>query len=173
MPQQEGLLDLLTAPQYLRFVGRFYGLDAATVERRAAELLATLDLAPAPGTLVRELSFGMRKKLALAAALLHAPRLLFLDEPFEGIDPLAGRTVRDLLARLQSRGVTLVMSSHALEIVERLCDRVAILERGRLIAAGTMAEVRRGGAGGAVPATLEEVFVDLMGGARKGELSWL
>ena len=170
MPQQEGLLELLTGPQYLRLAGRLYGLDTREVERRAAELLATLELVPAPAALVRDYSYGMRKKLALAAALLHGPELVFLDEPFEGLDPLATRTVRDLLVLLRERGVTLLMSSHGLDVVERLCERVAILDRGRLVAHGTLAELR---AAHGEFATLEDLFVRLHGGARAGELSWL
>lgn len=170
MPQQEGLLELLTGGQYLRLAGRLYGVERRELERRAGELLAMLELADASGTLVRDYSYGMRKKLALAAALLHGPEMVFLDEPFEGLDPLAVRTVRDLLLRLQARGVTLLMSSHGLAAVERLCDRIAILDRGRLLAEGTLAELAV--AHGAF-ASLEELFVALHGGARAGELSWL
>ena len=170
MPQQEGLLELLTGLQDLRFAGRLHGLPRAEVDRRAAELLDTLELAPGPGVLVRDYSYGMRKKLALAAALLHGPEMIFLDEPFEGLDPLAARTVRDLLARLRARGVTLLMSSHGLDLVARLCDEVAILEQGRLVAHGTLEELRQRHGDFA---DLEELFVRLHGGPRRGELSWL
>jgi len=170
MPQDDSLLEFLTATQYLTFVGRIQGLSDGVIARRAGELLETLDLAPGPGALVRDYSYGMKKKLGLAAALIHGPEVLFLDEPFEGIDPLTGRTIRDLLARLQETGVTILMSSHVLEIVERLCDPIAILEKGRLMGFGSLGELRdrHGGHG-----TLEELFVSLLGGARKGELSWL
>ena len=170
MPQSDGLLELLTGPQYLRFGGGLYGLGRAEVGRRAGELLDTLDLATAPGALVRDFSYGMRKKLALAAALVHRPEMLFLDEPFEGLDPLAVRTVRDLLARLRARGVTLLMSSHGLDVVERLCEEVAILEGGRLVAHGTLPALR---ARHGDFASLEDLFVALHGGARGGDLSWL
>ena len=170
MPQEDSLLDYLTAEQYLDFVGRIYGLAAGEIERRRGELLEPLALAPAPGTLVRDYSYGMKKKLGLAAALIHAPRMLFLDEPFEGIDPVASRTIRELLVGLPARGVTLVMTSHVLEIVEKLCDPIAILDRGRLLALGTLAELTAGATG---TGSLEERFVTLLGGARKGELSWL
>jgi ABC-2 type transport system ATP-binding protein len=167
MPEDMALLEFLTGPQYLRFVGRMYGLEEAVIDARQAELFDTLDLAPAPKTLVTDYSFGMKKKLALCAALIHGPKVVFLDEPFEGIDPVTSRTIKEILASLQKRGVTLVLTSHILEIVERLCPLIAILDEGRLKDFGTMEALReRGG-------TLESIFVDLVGGARKGELSWL
>jgi ABC-2 type transport system ATP-binding protein len=170
MPQEDGLLDCLTGRQYLDFVGRVYGLDAAEVERRTDELWQVLELVPGTGTLVREYSYGMKKKLALCAALVHDPEVVFLDEPFEGIDPVASRAIKDILRRLQHKGVTVLMSSHVLEVVERLCPRVAILDRGRLLGLGTVDELRarHGGAG-----NLEELFVELTGGARRSDLSWL
>lgn len=169
MPEDMALLDYLTGPQYLRFTGRMHGLEDAEIDRRAAELFETLDLAPAPGTLVADYSFGMKKKLALGAALLHGPRLLFLDEPFEGIDAVTSRTIKDLLAGLQRKGVTLVLTSHILEVVERLCPLIAILDEGRLLGFGPLEELRaREGAD-----SLEGLFLDLVGGARKGDLSWL
>lgn len=167
MPEDMALMEHLTGPQYLRFVGRMYGLDEATLDERQLELFETLDLAPAPRALVADYSFGMKKKLALSAALLHAPRLLFLDEPFEGIDPVTSRTIKELLLGLQRRGVTLVLTSHILEVVERLCPLIAILDQGRLLDFGPIEALQKGGQ------TLETRFVDLVGGARKGELSWL
>jgi ABC-2 type transport system ATP-binding protein len=116
---------------------------------------------------VADYSFGMKKKLALSAALIHAPRLVFLDEPFEGIDPVTSRTIKELLLGLQSKGVTLVLTSHILEVVERLCPLIAILDQGRLIDFGPIEEMGRGSG------SLESRFVELVGGARKGELSWL
>ncbi len=167
MPEDMALLEFLTGPQYLQFVGRMYGLEEAVIASRQAELFEKLDLAPAPKTLVTDYSFGMKKKLALCAALIHGPRMVFLDEPFEGIDPVTSRTIKEILASLQARGVTLVLTSHILEIVERLCPLIAILDEGRLKDFGTMEALRaRGG-------SLESIFVDLVGGARKGELSWL
>jgi len=170
MPQEESLLDFLTGPQFLLFVGRVHGLADDETRRRAAELFETLDLAPGPGALVCDFSYGMRKKLGLAAALIHGPEVLFLDEPFEGIDPVTGRTIRELLAGLQRKGTTILMSSHVLEVVEKLCGPIAILEKGRLLGFGPL-EALRGGRGG--DESLEELFVSLLGGARKGELSWL
>jgi ABC-2 type transport system ATP-binding protein len=167
MPEDMALLDMLTGPQYLRFVGRMYGLDAATIDARRAELFDTLDLAPGPKLLIADYSFGMKKKVALCAAILHGPRIVFLDEPFEGIDPVTSRTIKDILHSLQQRGVTLVLTSHILEVVEKLCPLIAILDEGRLKGFGTLDELRRGNE------SLEQLFVDLVGGAQKGELSWL
>jgi len=170
MPQDDSLLEYLTGSQFLRFVGGVHGLARDTVEQRSREIFATLDLDPPKGTLIRDFSYGMKKKLALGAALIHGPELLFLDEPFEGIDPVTSVTIRAILASLQSKGVTIVMSSHVLEIVERLCGTIAIIDKGRLLAFGSLDDLReRHGDFG----NLEELFLGLMGGARPGELSWL
>jgi len=167
MPEDMALLEFLTGPQYLRFVGRMYGLADAVIDARRLELFEKLDLDPAPKTLVTDYSFGMKKKLALCAALIHGPQVVFLDEPFEGIDPVTSRTIKEILASLQARGVTLVLTSHILEIVERLCPLIAILDEGRLLDFGPIGELRKGGG------SLESIFVDRVGGAQKGELSWL
>jgi ABC-2 type transport system ATP-binding protein len=170
MPQDESLLENLTGPQFLQFVGRIHGLDHGVIGERTTELFDTLELAPAEGAIVREYSYGMKKKLALGAALIHAPQVLFLDEPFEGIDPMISRTIRSILSATRSRGTTIIMSSHVLEIVERLCETIAIIDKGRLVAYGGLEELR--GRHGEF-ATLEELFVGLMGGERPGALSWL
>ena len=167
MPEDMALLDMLTGPQYLRFVGRMYGLEDAAIDGRRLELFDTLELAPGPRTLIAEYSFGMKKKVALCAALLHGPRMVFLDEPFEGIDPVTSRTIKDILLTLQQRGVTLVLTSHILEVVEKLCPLIAILDDGRLKGFGPLDDLKRGGE------SLEQLFVDLVGGTRKGALSWL
>lgn len=167
MPEDMALLELLTGPQYLRFVGRMYGLEEDVIDTRARELFDTLDLNPGPRTLVTDYSFGMKKKLALCSALLHAPKLVFLDEPFEGIDAITNRTIKDILLSLQQKGVTLVLTSHILEVVERLCPRIAIIDEGKLKAFGTHDELGRGAG------TLESLFVGLVGGEQKGSLSWL
>jgi ABC-2 type transport system ATP-binding protein len=167
MPEDMALLDMLTGPQYLRFVGRMYGMPDALIDGRRAELFDKLDLSVAPKTLLADYSFGMKKKVALCAALIHAPRMVFLDEPFEGIDPVTSRTIKDILHSLQQSGVTLVLTSHILEVVERLCPLIAILDEGRLKGFGTLDELRRGSE------SLEQLFVDLVGGAQKGALSWL
>ncbi|WP_243288402.1 ABC transporter ATP-binding protein [Geothrix terrae] len=167
MPEDMALLDMLTGPQYLRFVGRMYGMPDALIDGRREELFDTLDLAPGPKTLIADYSFGMKKKVALCAALIHGPQVVFLDEPFEGIDPVTSRTIKDILQSLQQRGVTLVLTSHILEVVEKLCPLIAILDEGRLKGFGPLDELRRGGE------SLEQLFVGLVGGAQKGALSWL
>lgn len=169
MPEEMALLDRLSGPQYLRFVGRMYGLPDATIDERRADLFDVLDLHPEPGTLLCDYSYGMKKKVALCAALMHRPRLLFLDEPFEGIDPVTSRTIRSMLEALRRRGATLILTSHVLEIVEKTCTEVAILDEGRLRGSGTLDELRARHGG----QSLDSLFVDLMGGARAGELSWL
>ncbi len=167
MPEDMALLDMLSGPQYLRFVGRMYGMPDALIDGRREELFDKLDLAVPPKQLIADYSFGMKKKVALCAALIHGPRMVFLDEPFEGIDPVTSRTIKDILHSLQQSGVTLVLTSHILEVVERLCPLIAILDEGRLKGFGTLEELRRGSE------SLEQLFVNLVGGAQKGELSWL
>lgn len=169
MPEEMALLEYLTGPQYLRFVSRMYGLEDAVGDLRREELFAKLDLAPAPKTLVADYSYGMKKKLAFCAAILHGPQVVFLDEPFEGIDAVTSRTIKDILKALQSRGATLILTSHIMEVVEKLCPLIAILDEGRLLGFGPLDDLRtRGGA-----ANLESLFVDLVGGVQTGELSWL
>ena len=167
MPEDMALLDMLTGPQYLRFVGRMYGMPEALIDARREELFDKLDLAVAPKLLLTDYSFGMKKKVALCAALIHGPRMVFLDEPFEGIDPVTSRTIKDILHSLQQSGVTLVLTSHILEVVEQLCPLIAILDEGRLKGFGPLEDLKRGGE------SLEQLFMDLVGGAQKGELSWL
>ncbi len=167
MPEDMALLEMLRGPQYLRFVGRMYGLDDAAIDARAAELFETLDLKPARKALISEYSFGMKKKLALCAALIHGPRVLFLDEPFEGIDAVTNRTIKEILLSLQKRGVTVVLTSHILEVVEQLCPLIAIIDEGKLKGFGALETLTQSGE------SLESHFVGLVGGGRKGELSWL
>jgi ABC-2 type transport system ATP-binding protein len=167
MPEDMALLEMLTGPQYLRFVGRMYGIDDALIDSRTGELFETLDLKPGPKTLIGEYSFGMKKKVALCAALIHGPRLLFLDEPFEGIDAVTNRTIKDILLSLQKKGVTLVLTSHILEVVERLCPLIGIIDEGKLKGFGPIDTLRGAGE------SLESLFVELVGGAQKGALSWL
>jgi ABC-2 type transport system ATP-binding protein len=167
MPEDMALLEMLTGAQYLQFVGRMYNMSDETILGRTNELFEKLDLAAGPKTLVGDYSFGMKKKLALSAALIHAPKIVFLDEPFEGIDPDTSRTIKDILNALSSKGTTIVLTSHILEVVEKLCPLVAIMDKGKLLGFGPMDDLKKGGA------SLEAAFVDLVGGARKGELSWL
>src|SRR6202142_3508095 len=139
-----GLFERLTGLEYLRFVGRMYGLDRGTTEKRAEELLEFMQLADREKTLIADYSHGMQKKLALAAAVIHGPRILFLDEPFEGVDAIASGTLKAMLQRMIARGATIFLTSHVLEIVERLCTDVAIIHRGRLVAQGSLEELRAG-----------------------------
>jgi ABC-2 type transport system ATP-binding protein len=152
-------------PLYERLTGE--------VRRRSEELLAFLSLEEDAGRLIVDYSQGMRKKLALAAALIHNPRALFLDEPLNGIDPISGRVVSDLLRRLAAKGVTLFFTSHVLEQVEKLCDEVAVIDRGRLVAQGTLDEIRRQREVGR-DASLEEVFLKLVAAdVTRQDLEWI
>jgi ABC-2 type transport system ATP-binding protein len=157
-------------------------LHRQEIAERAAELLDLMELDAEPKKLVVEYSHGMKKKLSLACALIHRPEILFLDEPFEGIDAIASRTLKDLLSRLTARGLTVFLTSHVLEIVERLCTDIAIISAGRLVASGSLDELRRGitiegdGQQPASPLSLEDYFIRVIGGARTtGEdvLGWL
>jgi ABC-2 type transport system ATP-binding protein len=179
VPEGMGLFDRLTGKEYLQFVGRMYGLDRATTSKRAEELLEFMQLADREKSLVADYSHGMQKKLALAAAVIHGPRILFLDEPFEGVDALAAGALKSLLGRMTERGVTIFLTSHVLEIVERLCSHVAIIHKGRLVAQGSLEELRAG-----IPSaegekkTLEEIFLSIVGQSggeqsRLEELTWL
>jgi ABC-2 type transport system ATP-binding protein len=156
-----------------------YGLDRATTRQRSEELLEFMQLADRPKSVIADYSHGMQKKLALAAAVIHGPRILFFDEPFEGVDALAAGALKALLGRMTERGVTIFLTSHVLEIVERLCSHVAIIHKGRLVAQGSLAELRAGTAGKeAVQTTLEEIFLSIVGQDGSGrpqmeELSWL
>ena len=168
LPDEFRLFDRLTGRELLEYCGLLRGLAPELVAGRAAELLDVLDLRDAAHTLVVDYSTGMRKKVALAAALLHGPSVLFLDEPFEAVDPVSTRVIRSVLERFTDRGGTVVFSSHVMEVVERLCDRVAIMHQGRIIAEGPTDELRDG-------RRLEDVFVDLVGAgeADSGALGWL
>jgi ABC-2 type transport system ATP-binding protein len=182
VPEGMALLGRLTAPEYLRFVGRMYGLDRDTTRSRSEELLDFMNLANEPKKLITDFSHGMQKKLALAAAVIHGPKLLFLDEPFEGVDAIAAGTLKAMLQGMIQRGATIFLTSHVLEIVERLCSHVAIIHKGRLVANGSLQELRdgvalrRAEAGGEEKLTLEQIFLNVVGGDQSEatpELSWL
>jgi ABC-2 type transport system ATP-binding protein len=160
VPEDLALFDRLTGSETLEFVGRVHGLPSATIRSRTAELLEVMDLARAADTPVGDYSHGMRKKIALAAALLGAPRLLFLDEPFEGIDAVASHQIRNLLLSFVRGGGTIFLTSHILEIVERLSDHVGVIHRGKLVAQGPLDALRAGREGGG---TLEQIFLELVG----------
>ncbi|HKQ61850.1 MAG TPA: ABC transporter ATP-binding protein [Candidatus Polarisedimenticolaceae bacterium] len=173
LPEELALFDRLSAAETLSFVGQVHGLAPATIRERSTELLSLMELGGAGDTLVTDYSHGMRKKLSLAAALLPAPRVLFLDEPFEGIDAVASRQIRRLLLSFVQGGGTIFLTSHILEIVERLCDRIGVIHRGRIVAEGPLEELRRGGVAGG--RTLEELFLELVGAsaAEAPALDWL
>ena len=179
VPEGMGLFERLTGIEYLRFVGRMYGLDKPTTEKRAEELLEFMQLADREKTLIADYSHGMQKKLALAAAVIHGPRILFLDEPFEGVDALAAGALKALLGRMTERGITIFLTSHVLEIVERLCSHVAIIHKGRLVAQGSLEELRSGVPGvEGEKKTLEQIFLSIVGqsGSEQSsleELTWL
>jgi len=161
------LYDRLTGEQLITFSGELFGLDRATLRERTADLLRLLDLEGAAGTIVADFSAGMTKKIALAAALVHSPRLLVLDEPFESVDPVSAANIRDILDGFVKAGGTVVVSSHSMDLVQRMCDHVAIVAAGRVLVAGTIDEVRGSG-------DLEQRFLDLVGGRRQGESpAWL
>jgi ABC-2 type transport system ATP-binding protein len=196
VPEGMALFGRLTGSEYLNFVGRMYGLDRATAAKRTAELLDFMQLVDQPKALVTDYSHGMQKKLALAAAVIHGPKILFLDEPFEGVDAIASNTLKSMLQNMIARGATIFLTSHVLEIVERLCSHVAIIHRGQLVAQGSLEELRAGVEAQAAAAlttagapheidapapapgeklTLEQIFLRIVGGTRRAdqELSWL
>jgi ABC-2 type transport system ATP-binding protein len=170
VPEDLALFDRLTGAETLSFVGQVHGLDAESVRTRTDELLSLMDLQGAQNDLIADYSHGMRKKIALSSALLPAPRLLFLDEPFEGIDAIASRQIKDLLLHFVRGGGTVFLTSHILEIVDRLCDHIGIISKGRLVAQGPMDSLR-GEAGG----TIEAKFLELVGAdpAQRPALDWL
>jgi len=184
VPEDMALFGRLTGAEFLNFAGRMYGLDRATATQRATDLLEFMQLADQPKKLVTDYSHGMQKKLALAAAVIHGPKVLFLDEPFEGVDTIAAGTLKSMLQRMIVRGITIFLTSHVLEIVERLCSHVAIIHQGHLVAQGSLEEIRLGveaqttagdGSASAKRMTLEEIFLHAVGGSRQPdqELSWL
>jgi ABC-2 type transport system ATP-binding protein len=191
VPEGMALFGRLTGSEFLNFAGRMYGLDRETAAKRSAELLDFMQLADQPKKLVTDYSHGMQKKLAMAAAVIHGPKVLFLDEPFEGVDAIAAGTLKAMLQGMIARGATIFLTSHVLEIVERLCSHVAIIHQGKLVAQGSLEELRAGveaqapfasgdGSGksptlSSEKMTLEEIFLRTVGGSRRAEqeLSWL
>lgn len=168
LPDGLRTFDRLTGPQLVEYTGRLHGLPAAQARSRAADLLEVLDLTSAGSTLVVDYSAGMRKKIGLACAMVHGPRVLVLDEPFEAVDPVSATTVRALLHRFVGDGGTAIVSSHVMALVEQICDHVGVIVAGRVVAAGSVADVRG-------DMSLEERFVQLAGGERQAnrDLSWL
>lgn len=158
LPEDLNLYERLTAPEFLLFAAQMYGLPRAEAGRRAEELLRLMELGEAGDKMIVDFSMGMKKKTALAGAMIHEPRVLFLDEPFNGIDPLSARNIRDVLRRRTEAGATVFFSSHVLDVVEKLCTRVAIIAGGRLVGEGTLDELRAR----TQDTTLEEIFVHLV-----------
>ena len=168
LPEDLNLFERLSASELLTYTGLLRNMDPSIVRERTGQLLTTLALADAADTMIVDFSHGMRKKIALAAALLHAPRVLFLDEPFEAVDPVASRTIKAVLDTFTVGGGTVIFSSHVMELVESVCDRVAIVNAGRIVASGTLEEITAG-------RSLEDAFVGLVGAADSpiGQLGWL
>ncbi len=169
LPDGLRLFERLSGPELLSYLGRLRGIPAETVTARATELIAVLDLDEAGDKLVADYSTGMRKKITLAAALLHSPRVLLLDEPLEAVDPVSARIIRKVLARYTAGGGTVVFSSHVMALVEGLCSHVAVMAGGRIIAAGELAQVR------GTAASLDDAFMHLVGASdvEQGGLTWL
>jgi ABC-2 type transport system ATP-binding protein len=168
LPEDLRLFDRLSGAELLEYNGLLRGMEPPTIAARSAELLAVLGLSEAATTMVVDYSQGMKKKIGLACALLHGPRVLFLDEPFESVDPVSARTIRTVLQRFTASGATVIFSSHVMETVEKLCDSVAILHAGRIVTSGPTVDVCQGRA-------LEDVFFQLVGAGPDGGggLSWL
>lgn len=168
VPEDSLLFDQLTAPEYLEFTGRIYGLPEPLRRERTRELLALFALDGQGRKLLGEYSKGMRKRIAMAAALLHRPDIFLMDEPFEGVDAVGARLMKNILTEMVAKGATIFLTSHVLEVIERLCERVAIIDQGRLVVDDTMANLRGG------EESLEELFVRVVGEGRAMErLEWL
>jgi ABC-2 type transport system ATP-binding protein len=168
VPDESLLFDHLTGQEFTEFVGRMYGLTRSMARERGRELLTLFELDGDGRKLIGDYSKGMRKRVAMAAALIHRPELFLLDEPFEGVDAVGARLMKEILLEQVRHGATVFLTSHVLEVVERLCDQVAIIHQGKLVLQGTMAELRTGSE------TLEDVFVRVVGAERPAEsLDWL
>lgn len=168
VPDEPNLYAKLSGRELLRFVGDLYNLDRKQVDRRIEELVRLFDLTHAADDLIESYSHGMRQKAALAAALIHDPKVLILDEPTVGLDPKSARLIKDILRQLADRGAAILLSTHILEIAERMCDRIGIIHQGELAAVGSMAELRAENHGGS---SLEDIFLQLTGGAEDAEIA--
>jgi ABC-2 type transport system ATP-binding protein len=168
VPDETLLFDHLTGTEFLEFVGRMYRLDRRIAQERARELMALFELDGAARKMIGEYSKGMRKRVAMASSMIHRPDLFLMDEPFEGVDAVGARRMKDILLEQVRRGATVFLTSHVLEVVERLCERVAIIHNGKLVVESTMADLRSGSE------TLEDIFVRVVGGGSSAEsLDWL
>jgi len=174
LPEYLNLYERLSGREYVTFAGHMYGVPEREVRIRTEELLNVFGLMNDADKLVVDYSVGMRKKIALAAAIIHRPQVLFLDEPFEGVDPVSSRVVRDILHELTQHGTTIFFSSHIMEVVERLCTRVGIINQGMLVAEGSLQELRERASGNNKDATLEDIFLNVIGVQNENHnLSWL
>jgi ABC-2 type transport system ATP-binding protein len=171
VPDDSLLFDHLTGVEYLQFVARMYSLARPMAIERARELMSLFELDEREKKLIGEYSKGMRKRVAMAAALIHRPRLFLMDEPFEGVDAVGARLMKDILLEQVRRGCTIFLTSHVLEVVERLCDRLAIINRGKILVEGTLNELRAQAAESS--STLEEIFVRVVGAKTSEKLDWL
>ncbi len=169
VPDTPNLYAKLTGHELLRFVGDLYDLDRRQVAQRADELLRVLDLSAAADDTVDSYSHGMQQKASLASALMHDPKVLVLDEPTVGLDPKSARLIKDILRQMADRGAAVFLSTHILEIAERMCDRIGIINKGKLVAVGTMDELRSLGKAGEI--SLEDIFLSLTGGAEEAEIA--
>jgi ABC-2 type transport system ATP-binding protein len=169
VPDTPNLYAKLTGRELLRFVGDLYSLDRHRLAQRTEELLRVLDLSEAADQTIDSYSHGMQQKASLAAALMHDPKVLVLDEPTVGLDPKSARLIKDILRQMADRGTAVFLSTHILEIAERMCDRIGIINKGELVAVGTMAELRSLGKAGET--SLEDIFLGLTGGAEEAEIS--
>jgi ABC-2 type transport system ATP-binding protein len=166
VPDTPVLYEKLTANEFIAFIADLYGVDKEKAQRRAGEFFRLFDLSDNADDLIDSFSHGMKQKVALTAALIHDPQLIIMDEPTRGLDPKSARLIKDLLRQLADRGVSVVISTHVLEIAERMCDRIGIISGGELIAVGTMDELR-----GESGDSLEDVFLELTGGAEDAEIA--
>ncbi len=169
VPDTPNLYAKLTGRELLRFVGDLYNLDRKQVAQRTDELLRILDLASVADDTVDSYSHGMQQKASLAAALMHDPKVLVLDEPTVGLDPKSARLIKDILRQMADRGAAVFLSTHILEIAERMCDRIGIINKGELVAVGTMDELRSLGKAGET--SLEDIFLSLTGGAEEAAIA--
>ncbi|BDC52395.1 ABC transporter [Bryobacterales bacterium F-183] len=168
VPDENLLFDQLTGLEFIEFVGRMYGIEQSQARERARGLLELFELDGTKGKLIGDYSKGMRKRVAMASALIHRPQLFLMDEPFEGVDAVGARLMKDILLEQVRQGVTIFLTSHVLEVVERLCDRVAIIHDGKLVVDDTIQNLRSG------EETLEDIFVRVVGGSRQREpIEWL
>ncbi|MBS1831903.1 MAG: ABC transporter ATP-binding protein, partial [Acidobacteria bacterium] len=168
VPDENLLFDQLTGIEFIEFVGRMYGIEQTQARERARGLIELFELDGSKGKLIGDYSKGMRKRVAMASALIHRPQLFLMDEPFEGVDAVGARLMKDILLEQVRQGATIFLTSHVLEVVERLCDRVAIIHDGKLVVDDTIHNLRSG------EETLEDIFVRVVGGSRVREpIEWL